>query len=49
MSEKQKRSTKFVASYAKQGQRFIIIIPKEHQDSVKQLKNPMLVKVEEIL
>jgi hypothetical protein len=50
MSElRQKRKTEFVAKHARQGNRIIIIIPKDHQDTVKQLKNPMLVKVEEIL
>jgi hypothetical protein len=50
MSElKQKRKTEFVAKHARQGNRIIIIIPKEHQETVKRLKNPMLVTVEEIL
>jgi hypothetical protein len=39
----------FVGKHSSQGNRIIIIVPKEHMDSVKQLKNPMQVIVEEIL
>ena len=40
----------FVGKHSSEGKRkIIIIIPKEHMDSVKHLKNPMLVTVEEIL
>jgi len=44
-----KKKTVFVAKHARQGDRILIIVPKEHQDSVKKLRNPMLVTVEEIL
>ena len=50
MSElEHKKKAAFVAKHVRQGDRILIIIPKEHMDSVKKLKNPMLVTVEEIL
>ena len=46
----EKKRTEFVAKHVQQGNnRIVIIIPKEHMDSVKKLKNPMLVTLEEIL
>jgi hypothetical protein len=45
-----KRKMAFVAKHAHQGpRRIIIIVPKEHMDSVNKLRNPMLVTVEEII
>jgi hypothetical protein len=44
-----KNRTEFVGKHSTSGDRVIIIIPKEHMDSVKKLKNPMHVKVEEII
>jgi len=51
MSEtRQKKRMEFVAKHVHQGRdRIIIVIPKEHHDSISKLRNPMLVTVEEIL
>jgi hypothetical protein len=38
----------FVAKHSKLGDKWIIIIPKEHHETVKNMKNPLKVKVEEI-
>jgi hypothetical protein len=38
----------FVAKHSKLGDKWIIIIPKEHHDTVKNMKNPLKVIVEEI-
>ena len=47
--ETNKKRMEFVGKHSSQGNRIIIIIPKEHMQSVKELKNPMRVTVEEIL
>ena len=39
----------FVAKYSPQGNKMIIIVPKEHHSAIKKLKNPLKVVVEEIL
>ena len=44
-----KKRTEFVGKHSTQGDRIIIIVPKEHMDSVNKLKNPMHVTVEEII
>jgi hypothetical protein len=44
-----KKRMEFVAKHSSQGHRIIIIVPKEHMDSVNKLRNPMHVTVEEIL
>ena len=44
-----KKRTDFVGKHSTSGDRVIIIVPKEHMDSVRNLKNPMHVIVEEIL
>jgi hypothetical protein len=49
METTSKKRIEFVGKHSNQGNRIIIIIPKEHQDSISKLKNPMLVTVEEIL
>ena len=38
----------FVAKHSKLGDKWIIIIPKDHHDIVKNMKNPLKVIVEEI-
>ena len=38
----------FVAKHSKLGDKWIIIIPKERHEIVKNMKNPLKVKVEEI-
>ena len=38
----------FVAKHSKLGDKWIIIIPKDHHDIVKNMKNPLKVTVEEI-
>jgi hypothetical protein len=47
--ETNKKRTEFVGKHSTQGDRIIIIVPKEHMNSVGKLKNPMHVIVEEIL
>ncbi|MFZ0366892.1 MAG: hypothetical protein WAL21_04335 [Nitrososphaeraceae archaeon] len=44
-----KKKMDFVAKYSPQGNKVIIIIPKEHNDSIKNLKNPLHALVEEII
>jgi hypothetical protein len=39
----------FVAKYSPQGNKVIIIVPKVEHDSIRKLKNPLKVTVEEIL
>jgi len=39
----------FVAKYSPQGNKVIIIVPKEHHLAIQKLKNPLKVNVEEIL
>jgi hypothetical protein len=39
----------FVAKYSPQGNKVIIIVPKEHHDAISKLKNPLKVLVEEII
>ena len=38
----------FVAKHSKLGDKWIIIVPKDHHDIVKNMKNPLKVTVEEI-
>jgi len=44
-----KKKMEFVAKYSPQGDKVIVIVPKEHHDSIKKLKNPLHVMVEEII
>jgi len=44
-----KNKMEFVAKYSPQGNKMIIIVPKEHHDSIKKLKNPLHVLIEEII
>jgi hypothetical protein len=44
-----KKKMDFVAKYSPQENKVIIIIPKEHNDSIKKLKNPLHALVEEII
>jgi len=39
----------FVAKYSPQGNKVIIIVPKEHHDAIAKLKNPLKVSVEKII
>jgi hypothetical protein len=39
----------FVAKYSPQGDKVIIIVPKQHHEAIKKLTNPLHVTVEEIL
>jgi hypothetical protein len=39
----------FVAKYSPQGNKVIIIVPKEHHEAISKLKNPLKVIVEEII
>lgn len=39
----------FVAKHSPQGNKVIIIVPKEHHSTIKKLKNPLKVTVEEII
>ncbi len=39
----------FVAKYSPQGNKVIIIVPKEFHDAISKLKNPLKVMVEEII
>ena len=39
----------FVAKYSPQGNKVIIIVPKEHHAAISKLKNPLKVMVEEII
>lgn len=43
------KSMTFVAKYSPQGNKMIIIVPKEHHSTIKKLKNPLKVNVEEII
>jgi hypothetical protein len=45
----EKKRTEFVAKHSTQGDRVIIIVPKQHMDLVNKLRNPMHVIVEEII
>jgi hypothetical protein len=38
----------FVAKHSKLGDKWIIIIPKEHHETIKKMKNPLKVVVEEV-
>lgn len=38
----------FVAKHSKLGDKWIIIIPKDHHETIKKMKNPLKVTVEEI-
>jgi hypothetical protein len=38
-----------VAKHSPQGNKIIIIVPKEHHSTVRKLKNPLKVTVEEII
>jgi len=44
-----KGKSTFVASHAKQGDRIIIIVPKEYKRIIEKLTQPMLITVKEIL
>jgi hypothetical protein len=44
-----KKKMEFVAKYSPQGNKVIIIVPKEHHPAINKLKNPLHVTVEEIL
>ena len=39
----------FVVKYSPQGNKVIIIVPKEHHSAISKLKNPLKVMVEEII
>ena len=39
----------FVAKHSKLGDKWIIIIPKDHHEIIKGMKNPLKVRVEEVL
>ena len=39
----------FVAKHSPQGNKIIIIVPKEYHSSIQKLKNPLKVTVEEII
>ena len=39
---------RFVAKHSKLGDKWIIIVPKDHHDIVKNMKNPLKVTVEEV-
>ena len=39
---------RFVAKHSMLGDKWIIIVPKDHQDIVKNMKNPLKVTVEEV-
>jgi len=43
------KSMTFVAKYSPQGNKMIIIVPKEHHAVIKKLRNPLKVIVEEII
>ena len=43
------KSMSFVAKYSPQGNKMIIIVPKEYHSSISKLKNPLKVFVEEII
>jgi hypothetical protein len=38
-----------VAKHSPQGNKIIIIVPKEHHPAIRKLKNPLKVTVEEII
>jgi hypothetical protein len=38
----------FVAKHSKLGDKWIIIIPKDHHEIIKKMKNPLKVTVEEV-
>lgn len=44
-----KKKLEFVAKHIQQGDKVIMIVPKEYHNSIMKLKNPMHVIVEEIL
>jgi hypothetical protein len=39
----------FVAKYSPQGNKVIIIVPKEHHNAISKFKNPLHITVEEII
>jgi hypothetical protein len=43
------KSMTFVAKYSPQGNKMIIIVPKEHHTAIKKLRNPLKIIVEEII
>lgn len=44
-----KRKMVLVANYSPQGDKVIIIIPKHYHDTIKKLRNPLHITLEEIL
>lgn len=44
-----KKKMEFVAKYSEQGDKVIIIVPKQYHDLIRKLKNPLLINAEEIL
>jgi hypothetical protein len=44
-----KKKMEFVAKCSPQGDKVIIIVPKVYHETIKKLKNPLRVMVEEIL
>ena len=44
-----KKKMELVANYSGQGDKVIIIVPKEYHETIKKLKNPLHILVEEIL
>jgi hypothetical protein len=44
-----KKKMELVANYSPQGDKVIIIIPKQYHETIKKLRNPLKILVEEIL
>lgn len=47
--EEMGKNMTFVAKHSPQGNKIIIIVPKEHHSAIKKLKNPLKVTVDEII
>jgi hypothetical protein len=47
--EEMGKNMAFVAKHSPQGDKVIIIVPKEHHAAIRKLRNPLKVTVEEII
>jgi hypothetical protein len=49
LEKKMGKNMTFVAKHSQQGNKIIIVVPKEHHPTIRKLKNPLKVTVEEIV
>ena len=49
LEKEMRKNLTFVAKHSPQGNKIIIIVPKEHHSTIRKLKNPLKVTVEEII